>query len=120
MSSKSAFIGTQLNKIFLCYNTNENSYYVINSLTMGNYGTSDDSDTGLAPAGNSENYKVKNVYDLAGNVSDWSLEASDTNIRVLRGGFYHIADTSDTRVAYRYNLYPYRSSFLSGSRATLY
>ena len=62
-------------------NEKKNSYYVINSLGMGNYGTSDDEQSGLANTGFS---KVKNVFDLAGNVRDWSLEASSTNGRVLR------------------------------------
>ena len=68
-------------------NKTKNSYYVVNSLGMGNYGTSDDTDTNTsAPAktGNSENYKVKNIYDMAGNVRDWTLEAFSTNVRILR------------------------------------
>ena len=62
-------------------NTNNNSYYITNSLTMGNFGTSDDSTSGLADTGF---YSVKNIYDLAGNVYDWTLEAGSTGGRVLR------------------------------------
>ena len=62
-------------------NTAKKSYYIINSLTMGNFGTSDDSTSGLADTGF---YSVKNIYDLAGNVYDWTLEASNTNDRVRR------------------------------------
>ena len=62
-------------------NTNKNSYYIINSLTMGNLGTSDDTTSGLSATGF---YSVKNIYDLAGNVYDWTLEALNTNGRVLR------------------------------------
>ena len=29
-------------------------------------------------------YDVKNIYDLAGNIYDWTLEAYDTSYRVLR------------------------------------
>ena len=104
-------------------NTNKNSYYVINSLTMGNYGTSDDSDTDTnnpAPTGNSENYKVKNVYDLAGNVEDWSLEADSTASRVPRGYGYSYTITSYTRADYRRSKGPNISSTSLGSRATLY
>ncbi len=62
-------------------NTAKKSYYIINSLTMGNFGTSDDSTSGLADTGF---YSVKNIYDLAGNVYDWTLEADTTYFRVLR------------------------------------
>ena len=62
-------------------NEKKNSYYVTNSLGMGNYGTSDDTQSGLANTGFA---KVKNVFDLAGNVNDWTLEANNTNHRVIR------------------------------------
>ena len=62
-------------------NEKKNSYYVTNSLGMGNYGTSDDEQSGLANTGFS---KVKNVFDLAGNVRDRTLEAYNTYYRVLR------------------------------------
>ena len=39
------------------------------------------------PAGSAEYTKVNNIYDLAGNVYDWTLEAISTNSRVVRGGF---------------------------------
>ncbi len=67
-------------------NESENSYYVINAVGMGNYGSGDDDISTSAPVatGNREAYKVKNIYDLAGNVNDWSLEAYDTGGRVLR------------------------------------
>ena len=39
------------------------------------------------PTGSAEYTKVNNIYDLAGNVFDWTLEASSTDGRVVRGGF---------------------------------
>ena len=68
-------------------NESQNSFYVVNALGMGNYGTTDDSDTSTsspAPTGNSDSYKVKNVFDLAGNVDDRTLEANSTFTRILR------------------------------------
>ena len=62
-------------------NEKKNSYYVTNSLGMGNYGTRDDTQSELANTGFA---KVKNVFDLAGNVYDWTLEANSTNSRVIR------------------------------------
>ena len=41
------------------------------------------------PAGSAEYTKVNNIYDLAGNVYDWTLEALSTNSRVLHGGVYY-------------------------------
>ena len=39
------------------------------------------------PAGSTEYTKTKNIYDLAGNVWEWTSEASVTN-RITRGGNY--------------------------------
>ena len=119
--------GSQWDQIMIWMKEVENeaksSYYVINSLTMGNYGTSDDEDESTAePAatGNSENYKVKNVFDLAGNVRDWTLEAYSTNGRVYRGGDYDYTYTSSTRADIRVSNYPSYSISDGGSRSTLY
>ncbi len=119
--------GSQWDQIMIWMKEVENeaksSYYVINSLTMGNYGTSDDEDESTAePAatGNSENYKVKNVFDLAGNVRDWTLEANYTHGRVSRGGYYDDTYTTYTRAGYRSDSGPHNSSSYYGSRSTLY
>ena len=31
----------------------------------------------------------KNIYDLAGNCYEWTMEAEDTNFRSVRGGYYY-------------------------------
>lgn len=119
--------GSQWDQIMIWMKEVENkaksSYYVINSLTMGNYGTSDDEDESTAePAatGNSENYKVKNVFDLSGNVRDRTLEADDTGYRVDRGGYCDGTDTTYTRADNRNDYSPYYSYSFDGSRSTLY
>ena len=119
--------GSQWDQIMIWMKEVENeaksSYYVINSLTMGNFGTSDDSDDSTsesAATGNSENYKVKNVFDLAGNVYDRTLEPVSTYNRVIRGGSYDYTNSSFTRADYRNYDYPNDSSSTDGSRATLY
>ena len=38
--------------------------------------------------GSNENYMIKNIYDLAGNVAEWTMEAYNDNHRVIRGGDY--------------------------------
>lgn len=54
--------------------------------------TSDKSKTSsasyLLTTGASDTFKVKNIFDLAGNVSEWTMEASSGNYRVDRGGNY--------------------------------
>ena len=73
------------------------------SRTYGNYNNS------LAPAnensgtrrtaGFNENWKVKNIYDLAGNVGEWTSEAYDSYF-IVRGGSYDDGGSGDP-VSYR-------------------
>ncbi len=42
----------------------------------------------LLTTGASERNKAKNIYDLAGNVREWTQESSSTSNRVSRGGSY--------------------------------
>ena len=60
----------------------EKNSFVANSTDKGNYSGN------VAPTGSSENYMIKNIYDLAGNVFEWTMEANNTDNRVLRGGAY--------------------------------
>ena len=43
----------------------------------------------LQKTGVNENWKAKNMYDLAGNALEWTNEANDSNKRVNRGGVYN-------------------------------
>ena len=99
-------------------------FYVTNAVSMGNYGIRvvDDgwSSVTTAPTGNSDNYKVKNVFDLAGNVLEWTLEAGYTSNRVARGGNSNYTNSSGTEAGSRDGLYPYGGGSSIGSRATLY
>ena len=56
------------------------------------------------PTGSSEYTKANNIYDLAGNVWDWTMEAYSTSFRVSRGGTYDVSGSSPAR--YRGNGYP--------------
>ena len=104
-------------------NTSQNSFYVVNSVGMGNYGTISGVDDGYSDTSNPAAtgcFEVKNVYDLAGNLLDWSLEALNSNMRVFRGGYYDDTDSSYARADDRGNNSPYVTYNLPGSRATLY
>ena len=53
---------------------------LVDSSSIGNY-------TGvLLKTGSNSNYSTKNIYDLAGNVWEWTMEAKDTTNRIFRGG----------------------------------
>ena len=55
--------------------------YLRNSIGKGNCGTGHQITTG-----SNENYKMKNIYDMAGNAWEWTMEASGNSFRVIRGG----------------------------------
>ena len=122
--------GSQWNQIMIwmreirntVYPSNGN-YYITNSVGMGNYGYISGVDDGYsstsAPAGTGC-FKTKNIYDLAGNVFDWTLEASYTYYRVGRGGSYDYAHTGTTIASYCFSTYPTDSLWYIGSRSTLY
>lgn len=61
--------------------------------------TSDKSKTSsasyLLTTGASDTFKVKNIFDLAGNVSEWTMEASSGAHRVDRGAIYDVYGSSN-------------------------
>ena len=64
-----------------------NNSFVANSTDKGYYNQEFPTVTG-----SNENYAVKNIYDLAGNVSEWTMEGLDSgggmygDYRAIRGG----------------------------------
>ena len=72
------------------------------------------------PAGSAEYTKTNNIYDMAGNVWEWTTEAYSTGYRVFRGGGYG-NNGGNSPMAYRIYNYPsYYSSDLRLSSSTLY
>ena len=57
----------------------EGKTYIQDSTGMGYYGYS-------VPPTTTGYYAVNNIYDLAGNVWEWTMESYSTNYRVYRGG----------------------------------
>ncbi len=111
--------------------TTRGKYYVTNGVAKGNYGKitingneiKDGHDNTILPAstGSRDEYRVKNIYDLAGNVYEWSLEAGNNYGRVLRGGSYDSTSANYfTRPGTRYSGNLTSSVSNNGSRLTLY
>ena len=92
------------------------------SRTYGNYNNS------LAPAnensgtkrtaGFNENWKVKNIYDLAGNVWEWTSEANGSSF-IYRGGSFN-NDGGDDPVSYRHYNSASGQGGSTGFRSRLY
>ena len=56
----------------------------------------------LLTTGASEDFKTKNIYDLAGNVYEWTNEARSTTYRVSRGGHYNGANRPASSHGFNY------------------
>ena len=73
------------------YDVGEAGYdiYATNSEGMGNYHGVSGADIfpSIAPCGAADAFRQKNIYDMAGNVYEWTMEMNDTK-RVIRGDDY--------------------------------
>ena len=69
-------------------------------------------------AGFSGKWSVKNIYDLAGNVWEWTNEVYGS-FRVIRGGFYSISGDNDP-VSYRHSISTSDTLANVGFRSRLY
>lgn len=61
---------------------NTSSSFVANSIGKGNYSGN------MTVTVSDENYSIKNIYDLAGNATEWTMEAWHAFNRVARGGIF--------------------------------
>ena len=90
-------------------NTEDNSkYYILDSSYMGNYSTSSGGTGKNQVSGYKNAYGVKQIFDLGGNLRDWTTEAYSTSYRVLRGIFY----------AYNGSYYPASNRVYEGPEST--
>ena len=103
---------------------NGKSYVEIaNSSSWGNYNTSSGGTGTKQTSGNSETWKANNIYDMAGNVAEWTLEAGSYDHRATRGGDYKKSGASSP-ISYRTpnndSNYPDYSFINYGTRAIIY
>lgn len=49
----------------------------------------------LLTTGADDRFKAKNIFDLAGNVSEWTMEANSSTNRVNRGGSCELDGTTN-------------------------
>ena len=75
----------------------------------------------LVTTGTSKKNKVMNIYDIAGNVFEWTLELTSSTYCpcALRGGFFGITG-SDAPAAYRNNVRTDDSNSYFGFRVSLF
>lgn len=73
----------------------------------------------LLTTGASDSFKAKNIFDLAGNVYEWTMEANNSTNRVIRGGSYGYSG-SDSPASNLVNGAPTNSVDYIGFRPALY
>ena len=92
----------------------EKKTYTYDSTGKGNYSRS------KKATGSDPEYAVNNIYDMAGNVNDWVIEASNTTDRVQRGGDYENRGSSAPASIRYITYFPTNSPSFLGSRLALY
>ena len=86
--------------------------------TSGGTATKNASSSTRIPTGSTEYTVANNIYDLAGNVREWTMEGSGS-YRYLRGGNYYYGGTYNPASSRDYS-YPSSSNDSNGSRCALY
>ena len=96
------------------------AYSITDSSTWGNYSNNTADGHGRPQnTGFSESWKANNIYDFAGNRSEWTQEADSASFRAYRGGYYD-GSGSVGPASSRYYDNPTSTYSYRGSRPTLY
>ena len=94
-------------------------YEIANDSTeWGNYYNTENSPMDVVETGSREEWCVNNIYDLAGNVDEWTQESDCDEYYVVRGGFC-LDNGYDNPAAYRC-LIDHGRIYFAGFRASLY
>lgn len=89
-----------------------------NSAGWGNYWDTKGGSRAIVPVGSCEDWAANGIYDLAGNVDEWTQEQYDKSLYVIRGGNYYY-DGCYCPVSYRCGMQGFRSFHNTGFRAVL-
>lgn len=109
--------GVQWDAIMRWINKDANlAGYLKNSGQGGNYTNSGSPSL----TGANDNYQAKNIYDLAGNVEEWTKEMYSTSYYVTRGGNYSTTTTNYKTMASRQYISSSSTSATRGFRTALY
>ena len=97
---------------------------VSNSISWGNYSNSigdaaTNKGAGEYKTGTNEAWQSKNIYDLAGNVAEWTMEAYQSDARVTRGGSFQ-RNGSTNSAGVRTSFIPTTTDSAIGFRVCLY
>ena len=87
--------------------------------SSGSTATKNEGSSTRIPTGSAEYTKANNIYDLVGNVRDWTMEAYSAGGRVYRGGFYSYSGDNGPADS-RYYDGPTDSYGSCGCRSALY
>ena len=71
------------------------------------------------PTGSTEYTKANNIYDLAGNIWEWTMEELQNRMRVARGAYYSSSSSYTANSRYKY-AFPLKGDDEYGCRAILY
>ena len=107
--------GSQYDQIMLWMKNvmNGSNRFILDSTGKGNYSES------FTVSGSNDNYAVNRVFDLAGNLVEWTSEAVSTEYRYGRGGLCG-RDGSVDPAARRLGAFPRDADGYVSSRPTLY
>ena len=96
---------------------------IVDSSSWGNY-SSVFVDASRESTGSNEVWKANNIYDMAGNMSEWTMKAGSNRYRTIRGGSYEFASSHNVSERFTqlnsYYAYPTYSYSIFGSRSILY
>ena len=87
--------------------------------TSGGTATKSENSSTIIPTGSAEVTKANNIYDIAGNMYEWTAEVNGSNYRRLRGGSYYV-NGDIYPASCRVSDYPSSSYNSYGARAYFY
>ena len=74
----------------------------------------------VIPTGSTEYAKTNNIYDMAGNLNEWTMEAYSTTCRIVRGGNWQYNGTTVNSISTRTEYTPTNNDTTYGFRLAMY